>query len=135
MSGGDSAFFDEEVHDALSGELERLTGNATFMVAEFADRDRDDLPGLPRRARHADAVMWEYRYEDGVLMLDDDEPDQWSVAMADPAQFYRRVAPRLIVRPPDPLPGGLRTLLPSPYEMRCRSTSAGSRCRTCCAPR
>lgn len=117
MNGVGSAFFDEEVHDALSGELERLTGNATFTVAEFATETATifqvyrDEHGTPA------AVTWNYRCVDGVRMVADHEPDQWSVTTADPAQFYRRVAPRLIVRPPDPLPRGLRALLPGPHEM------------------
>ena len=117
MNGADSAFFDEEVHDALSGELERLTGNATFMVVEFATETATIFQVCRDEHGTPSAVTWNYRCVDGVRMVADHEPDQWSVTMADPAQFYRRVAARLIVRPRDPLPAGLRNLLPGPYEM------------------
>ena len=45
--------------------------------------------------------------------------------MADPAQFYRWVAPRFIACGPDPLPGGLRDLLPGRDEVsvyQCRTS-------------
>jgi hypothetical protein len=114
MSGADGAVHrtlsnDEEVHDVLCEELERLAGNATFTVAEFAvdaatifEIFRDEH-GTPT------AVTWKYAYEDGVLRVD--EPDQWSEAMADPGRFCRQVAPRFIVRTPHQLPSGLRDLL------------------------
>ncbi|MBV8429774.1 MAG: hypothetical protein JO244_01340, partial [Solirubrobacterales bacterium] len=119
MSRGDSALFDDDgddaydAHDALCRELERLTLNASFTVAEFAggtatifEISRDEH-GTPR------SFLWEYRYANGALVLGDGGPDQWSAAMADPAQFYRRVAPRFIACTPGPLPSELRDLLPS----------------------
>jgi hypothetical protein len=124
MGGGESIFSDEEVQNALSAELERLTGNGAFTVAEFAadtttifEISRDEH-GTPR------PVLWEYRYDNGELIVDDDEPDQWSEAMADPARFYRRVAPKFIVCTADRLPGRLGALLPGPRVVRvyrCRS--------------
>ncbi len=123
-SRGDIAFFDEDARDALCLELEQLTGNATFTVAEFAadtvtifEISRDEH-GTPT------PFWWEYRHENGAIIVDDDEPDQWSEAMADPAQFNRRVAPRFIVCAPDPLPSGLRDLMPDPHEVpvyQCRA--------------
>jgi hypothetical protein len=120
MRGAD----DEDARAALDRELEQLTGNGAFTVAEFAadtatifEISRDEH-GTPR------PVLWEYRYGNGELIVGNGEPDQWSEAMADPAQFYRRVAPRFIVCTPDRLPGRLRALLPAPSEVpvyRCRS--------------
>jgi hypothetical protein len=117
MNGVDSAFFDEEVHDVLSGELERLTGNTAFVVAEFATETATIFQVYRDEHGTPTASTWNYRCVDGVRMVADHEPDQWSVTTADPAQFYQRVAPRLIVRPLDPLPRGLRTLLPGSREM------------------
>ena len=57
---------EDEVHDALSDELARLTGNARFTVAEFA--------GTPRRSGESTATGTARRqlggstaYENGVL--------------------------------------------------------------------
>src|ERR1022692_803433 len=120
MSGGDSAglrdlYDEEEVHDALSDELGRLDGKATFTVAEFAvdtatifEISRDEH-GTPT------AVGWKYAHEGGALRAE--KTDQWSEATADPEAFYRRVAPRFIVRTPHQLPSGLRDLLPGPREV------------------
>jgi hypothetical protein len=119
MGGPDStihrAFFDNEAQEALSEELGRLTGDATFTVAEFAvdtativEVSRDEH-GTPV------AVRWTYAYQDGVLRAD--QPDRWSAAMGDPDRFYRHVAPRLIVRTPRQLPRGLRDLLQGPHEV------------------
>ena len=124
MGGGESVFFDEEVQNAIVAELERLTGNGAFTVAQFgADAARifevsRDEHGTPR------PLWWEYRYRDGELAAGAGEPDQWSEAMADPVRFYRLVAPRFIACTADRLPGRLRALLPGPREVpvyRCRS--------------
>jgi hypothetical protein len=117
MSRADSAFFDQEVQDALSGELERLTGNAAFTVAEFASdtvtifQVSRDEHGTPT------AVTWRYRSDDGARIVAEHEPDPWSVTTADPEQFYRRAAPKFIVCSREPLPSGLRHLLPNPPEV------------------
>ena len=117
MSRADSAFFDQEVQDALSGELERLTGNAAFTVAEFASdtvtifQVSRDEHGTPT------AVTWRYRSDDGARIVAEHEPDPWSVTTADPEQFYRRAAPKFIVCSREPLPSGLRHLLPDPPEV------------------
>ena len=112
MSGDASVLSDDEVHEALSDELGRLSGRATFTVAEFAagaasifEISRDEH-GTPT------AVGWTYEYAGGVLRIDEGDP--WSQALADPEQFYRSVAPKFIVRSPQPLPGGLAGLLPGP---------------------
>jgi hypothetical protein len=117
MSRGDSDWFDDDARAALGHELERLALKGSFTVAEFAgdtatifEVSRDEH-GTPR------PLLWNYRYEDGALVLDGGGPNQWSAAMADPAQFYRRVAPRFIACAPDPLPSGLRDLLPSRREV------------------
>ncbi len=116
MGGPDSALSDDEVHDALSDELGRLTGNATFTIAEFApdgatifEVSRDEH-GTPT------AVRWRYTYADGTLRTD--ASDQWSEAMADPKMFYRQVAPKFVVCTPRQLPSGLRRLLPGPRGVR-----------------
>src|SRR5580704_19565785 len=99
------ALCDDEVHEALSDELGRLSGSATFTVAEFAvgaasifeiSRDEHSTPI---------AVRWRYACEDGALQVEGE--DRWSGAMADPERIYRCVAPRFIVRTPQPLPSGL----------------------------
>ncbi len=99
------ALSDDEVHEALCDELGRLSGSATFTVAEFAvgtasifEISRDEH-GTPI------AVRWRYACEDDVLQVEAE--DRWSGAMADPERFYRCVAPRFIVRTPQPLPSGL----------------------------
>jgi len=103
------ALSDDEVHEALCDELGRLSGRATFTVAEFAagaasifeiSRDEHGTPA---------AVRWEYACEDGAPHVADE--DRWSGAMADPESFCRGVAPRLVVRPPGRLPSGLSGLL------------------------
>ena len=114
MGGADStvhhALSEDEVHDALSDELGRLTGNATFTVVEFAVGGATifeisrDVHGTPT------AIRWDYAYDNGALRVGAD--DRWSGAMADPKRFYRGVRPRFIVRTPHQLPGGLRDLLP-----------------------
>jgi len=106
------ALCDDEVHEALCDELGRLSGSATFTVAEFAvgaasifeiSRDEHGTPS---------AVRWRYACEDGALQVEGE--DRWSGAMADPERFYRCVAPRFIVRTPQPLPSGLAGLLSGP---------------------
>jgi hypothetical protein len=109
---GDSALCDDEVHEALCDELGRLSGSATFMVAEFAvgtasifEISRDEH-GTPT------AVRWKYTCEDGALRVE--EEDRWSQALADPERFYQCVAPKFIVRAPQRLPSGLSDLLSGP---------------------
>jgi hypothetical protein len=101
---------EEEIRDALSGELGRLTGNDTFTVAEFAaaaatifevSRDEHGTPTV---------VRWEYAYSGGTLAVG--TPDRWSGAMADAELFYRQVAPKFIAATPHQLVSGLRDLLP-----------------------
>jgi hypothetical protein len=108
------ALSDDAVHDALSDELGRLTGNAAFTVVEFAvdsatifEISRDEH-GTPT------AVRWHYACDD---VLRAGAHDQWSEAMADPERFYRQVAPAFILRTPHELPSGLRDLLPGPREV------------------
>jgi hypothetical protein len=112
MNGDDGAvraLSDDDVHEALSDELGRLSGRATFTVAEFAagavsifevSRDEHGTPA---------AVRWRYACQDGALQAEED--DRWSAAMADPESFDRSVAPRLIVRTPQPLADGVSSLL------------------------
>jgi hypothetical protein len=117
MSGDDGGLSDDEVHDdevheALCDELGRLSGSATFTVAEFGagtasifevSRDEHGTPA---------AVRWKYACTGGELRVD--EEDRWSQALADPDRFYRSVAPKFIVRTPQPLPSGLSGLLTGP---------------------
>ena len=122
MNGDDSAVHgalsglpglcDDEVHEALSDELGRLSGRATFTVAEFAvgavsifeiSRDEHGTPA---------AVGWTYPCEDGALRVAEGDP--WSDAISDPERFYRCVAPKFIVRTPLRLPTGPSGLLPGP---------------------
>jgi hypothetical protein len=122
MGGANSALSDDEVHDALSDELGRLTGNNTFTIAEFApdgatifEISRDEH-GTPT------AVRWRYAYANGTLRIG--ASDQWSEAMADPKLFYRQVAPKFVVCTPRQLPAGLRGLLPGPRKVpvyKCRA--------------
>jgi hypothetical protein len=88
---------------ALSYELEQLTGNATFRVAEFTadtvtifEISRDEH-GTPV------AVEWRYAHDDGALRAQ--KPDRWWAALTDPETINRRIAPRFIVHPPPALPG------------------------------
>jgi hypothetical protein len=129
MGWADSAFFDHEVQDALSGELERLTGDASFIIAEFAADTATifqvfrDEHGTPR------AYTWRYWSDagadpgigpgpgPGARIVAEHDPDPWSVTTADPEQFYRRAAPRFIVCSGDPVASGLRHLLPGPREV------------------
>jgi hypothetical protein len=113
MSGADSgvhrAFSDDEVHDILSEELERVYGDATFTIAEFA-ADTVTIFEVSRDEHGTPVIMqWQYAYVDGVLQTE--TADRWSAAMADPERFYWHLAPKLIVRTPHQLPGGLRDLL------------------------
>jgi hypothetical protein len=109
MSGDASVLSDDEVHEALSDELGRLSGRATFTVAEFAagtasifeiSRDEHGTPA---------AFGWTYEYPGGALQVGQEDP--WSQALADPERFCRQVAPKFIVRTPQPLPSGLSDLL------------------------
>jgi hypothetical protein len=117
MIGADSAFFDQEVQDAISHELERLTGDAAFTVAEFAmdaatifqvSRDEHGTPT---------AVTWRYSCEDGGRIVAEQESDPWSMTTGDPEQFYQQAAPKLMVCSGSLLPTGLRDLLPDPREV------------------
>ena len=103
------ALCDDEVHEALCDELGRLSGSATFTVAELAagtasifEISRDEH-GTPI------AVRWRYACEDGAPQVEGE--DRWSGAIADPEKFYRCVAPRFIVRTPERLPSGPSDLL------------------------
>jgi len=106
------ALSDDEVHEALCDELGRLSGSAAFTVAELGvgtasifEISRDEH-GTPI------AVRWRYACEDGAVQAEAD--DRWSGAIADPERFYECVAPRFIVRTPQPLPAGLSGLLSGP---------------------
>jgi hypothetical protein len=109
---------DDAVYRALSEELERLTWNAAFTIAEFDVNKAAifevyrDEHGTPQ------AASWTYGYENGALQVEDGEADRWSKAMADPDSFYRHVAPKFIVRTPRQLPSGLSDLLPDPPEVQ-----------------
>ncbi len=108
---------DENARDALDRELGQLTGNGAFTVAGFA-ADAATIFEISRDEHGTPTFSWwEYRYDNGELIVDDEEPDQWSEAMADPARFYRHVAPRFIVRTPGRLASGLRALLPGPRDV------------------
>ncbi len=118
MNGGDGA---GEVHDALFDELGRLTGKASFTVAELAvdsatifEVSRDEH-GTPTASR------WTYAYEDDALRAGGaggtGGADQWSGATAGTEGFYRHVAPKFIVRTTHQLPAGLLDLLPDPPEV------------------
>ena len=116
------ALCDDEVHEALCDELGRLSGSATFTVAEFAagtasifEISRDEH-GTPI------AVRWRYACEDGAPQVEGE--DRWSGAITDPERFYRCVAPRFIVRAPQPLVSSSR--LPSRPRNRLRNRP--SRC-------
>src|SRR5262249_32665415 len=86
---------EDEVHDALSEELARLTGNARFTVAEFGStgvtiwRVYRDLNGTPRA----------------------EQPRVRAAALKDPDAFYREVGPAFIVRTSPSLPDDLLGLL------------------------
>lgn len=86
---------DEEVHDALSDELARLTGNARFTVAEFGATG---------------STIWRlYRDENGTPRAE--QPRVRPAVMKDPDAFYREVDPAFIVRTADDLPDDLLGLL------------------------
>jgi hypothetical protein len=86
---------DDSVHDALSDELARLTGNARFTVAEFG-------------ANGATVVRV---YRDGNGTPQAEQPRLSSSAMAGPDAFYREVAPLFIAQTSPHLPDELRELL------------------------
>lgn len=117
MRRADSAFFDQEVQDALSGELERLTGDAAFTVAEFAADAATIFQVYRDEHGTPTAITWRYWSDAGARIVAEHEPDPWSMTTADPEQFYRRAAPRFIVCTADPLSGGLRGLLPGPRKV------------------
>jgi hypothetical protein len=86
---------EDEVHDALSGELARLTGNARFTVAEL---------GL------AGVTIWRvYRDVNGTPRAE--QLRVRGAALKDPDAFYREVSPAFIVRTSASLPDDLLGLL------------------------
>lgn len=86
---------EDEVRDALSGELARLTGNAICTVVEFGS---------------AGAAIWRlYRDENGTPRAE--QPRVRQSVLKDPDAFYREVNPALIVRTAAVLPDNLFDLL------------------------
>ncbi len=86
---------EDEVHDSLSEELDRITGNAAFAVAEFGA---------------AGAAIWRlYRDENGTPRAE--QPSVPQSVMKDPDAFYRDVDPVFIVRTSAALPDNLFDLL------------------------
>jgi hypothetical protein len=87
---------EDEVHDALSDELARLTGNARFTVAEFGT---------------IGATIWRiYRDENGTPRAE--QPRIRASTLKDPDAFYREIDPAFIVRTSASLPDDLLGLLP-----------------------
>jgi hypothetical protein len=87
---------EDEVHDALSDELARLTGTARFTVVEFS------VIG---------ATIWRvYRDENGTPRAE--QPRVRASSLRDPDAFYREVDPAFIVRTSADLPDDLFGLLP-----------------------
>jgi hypothetical protein len=87
---------EDEVRDALSDELARLTGNSRFTVAEFAA---------------IGPTIWRvYRDESGTPRAE--QPRVRASALDDPDAFYREVDPAFIVRTDAGLPDDLHRLLP-----------------------
>ena len=73
---------EDEVRDALSDELARLTGNARFTVAEFGA---------------IGPTIWRvYRDENGTPRAE--QPRVRASTLQDPDAFYREVDPAFIVR-------------------------------------
>lgn len=82
---------EDEVHDALSDELARLTGNERFTVAEFGS---------------IGATIWRlYRDENGTPRAE--QPRVRPAALKDARTFYREVDPAFIVRTASALPDNL----------------------------
>ena len=87
---------EDEVRDALSDELARLTGNARFAVAEFGA---------------IGPTIWRvYRDENGTPRAE--QPRVRASALKDPDAFYREVDPAFIVMTAASLPDDLLRLLP-----------------------
>jgi hypothetical protein len=87
---------EDEVRDALSDELARLSGNARFTVAEFAA---------------IGPTIWRvYRDENGTPRAE--QPRVRASALKDPDAFYREVDPAFIVRTAASLADELLRLLP-----------------------
>jgi hypothetical protein len=87
---------EDEVGDALSDELARLSGNARFTVAEFGA---------------IGPTIWRvYRDENGTPRAE--QPRVRASALKDPDAFYREVDPAFIVRTAASLPDDLLRLLP-----------------------
>jgi hypothetical protein len=87
---------EDEVHDALSDELARLTGTTRFTIAEFGA---------------IGATVWRvYRDENGTPKAE--QPRVRASALKDPDTFYREVDPAFIVRTAISLPDELLDLLP-----------------------
>src|ERR1700722_20187488 len=87
---------EDEVHDALSDELARLTGNARFTGAELG-RMGAPMGRVPR---------------DGTGTPRAEQPRVRASALQDPDAFYREVDPAFIVRTAADLPADLLRLLP-----------------------
>lgn len=86
---------EDEVHDTLSDELTRITGNSAFIIAEFG------IMG---------ATIWRlYRDENGTPRAE--QPRVSQSVMKDPDAFYRDVDPVFIVRTSAALPDYLFDLL------------------------
>jgi hypothetical protein len=86
---------EDEVRDALSDELARLTGNTTFTVVEFGS---------------AGATIWRlYRDENGTPRAE--QPRVRQSVLKDSDAFYREVNPVFIMRTAAVLPDNLFELL------------------------
>jgi hypothetical protein len=89
---------EEEVHDALSDGLARLTGDTWFTAAELGA---------------GGATIWRlYRDENGTPRAE--QPRIRAAVMKDPEAFYREVDPAFVVRTAASLPEDLLGLLPGP---------------------
>src|ERR1700756_299680 len=87
---------EDEVRDALSDELARLTGNDRFAVAEFGA---------------IGPTIWRvYRDENGTPRAE--QPRVRASALKDPDAFYREVDPAFIVRTASDLADEMLRLLP-----------------------
>lgn len=86
---------EDEIHDALSEELDRLNGKSRFTVVEFGATG---------------ATIWRlYRDENGTPRAE--QPRVRPSALKDPDLFYRDVDPAFIVRTAVVLPDNLSDLL------------------------
>jgi hypothetical protein len=103
---------EDEVHEALSDELARLTGNGTFTtIAEFG---ADALP-----------VVWRvHRDEHGTPRAQ--RLSVSAAALRDPDAFYRAYDPAFIVRTSDVLSGELLALLHGASQIHSASQVQGA---------